>query len=371
MAADQRSALPRVPGIPWWGAIVLGATCTAVGFAYDAGSGGGELSAVFSIFYIAGCILAVLAVRQSGVFTAVIQPPLLLFGAVPTAYYLFHSSEITGIKDLLINCGYPLIERFPLMFFTSAVVLVIGLARWYVAMSARRGIAATDEPEKPEKPEKPKRERARARLTADETTVLEAVEETPTRRKRDRERPTERPSRAADAEEVPRKPRKATRPAPAAGTSRSRHARPPETEFGEPAPRPRRRPASPMGPPVDPEPRSRTRTPSSREPRRNLPPIDGSGGPSSRERRERPRRAEYDRPERGDRPSETRRRRSSDYEPYDTFEPRPTNGRDSTHHPVSRVRYRGDAGSDSGEPESRTPPRRPYASDADSWEYDV
>ena len=36
-----------------------------------------------------------------------------------------------GVKDLLINCGYPLIERFPLMFFTSAIVLLIGLARWY------------------------------------------------------------------------------------------------------------------------------------------------------------------------------------------------------------------------------------------------
>lgn len=370
MAADHRSALPRVPGIPWWGAIVLGVTCTAVGFAYDAGSGAGELSAVFAIFYTAGCVLAVLAVRQSGVFTAIIQPPLLLFGAVPTAYYLFHSSEIAGIKDLLINCGYPLIERFPLMFFTSAVVLVIGLARWYVAMSARRGIAADDEPETPEKPAKPKRERARARQTTDETTVLEAVEEAPTRRKR--ERPAERPGRAADVEESPRRPRKSTRPAPAAGTSRSRHARPPENEFGDPEPRPRRRPSAPMGPPVDPEPRSRTRTPSSREPRRNLPPIDERRERS--ERRERPRRAEYDRPDRADRPdrSEPRRRRAAEYEPYDTVEPGPTNGRDSTHHPVSRVRYRGDAGGDDrGEPESRQSPRRPYASDADSWEYDV
>jgi hypothetical protein len=369
VAADHRSALPRVPGIPWWGAIVLGATCTAIGFAYDAGSGAQDLSAVFAVFYVAGCLLAVLAVRQSGVFTAVIQPPLLLFASVPTAYYLFHSSEVGGIKDLLINCGYPLIERFPLMFFTSAVVLIIGLARWYMSLSARRGVATTDDDA--EEPEKPKRARARARATVDETTVLEAVEETPKRRKRERERPAERPSRVAAAEpeeiaEPPRRPRKSARPAPAAGTSRSRHARPPETEFGEPAPRPRRRPASPAGPPVDPEPRRRPRTPSSREPRRNLPPIDS---PSARapherpERRERPRRAEYERPERGER-QEPRRRRASDYE-FDGFEGRPTNG---THHPVSRVRYRGD---DAGEPESRPAPRRPYSSDADSWEYDV
>lgn len=369
--ADQRSALPRIPGIPWWGAIVLSATFTAIGFAYDAGSGTGELSTVFAVCYVAGCLLAVLAVRRSGVFTAVIQPPLLLFAAVPTAYYLFNSAEIGGIKDLLINCGYPLIERFPLMFFTSAVVLIVGLVRWYLSLSARRAAATHDEADAAEEPEKPKRARARARATVDETTVLDAVEETPARRGRERERPADRPSRVAatapeESADPPRRPRKSARPAPAAGTSRSRHARPPETEFGEPAPRPRRRPASPAGPPVDPEPRRRPRTPSSREPRRNLPPIDSPAarGPHERpERRERPRRAEYERPDRTER-SEPRRRRASDYE-FDGFEARPTNG---THHPVSRVRYRGD---DNGEPESRPAPRRPYSSDADSWEYDV
>ena len=79
-----------------------------------------------------------LAVRQSGVFTAVVQPPLILFVAVPGAYFLFHGGTIDGIKDILINCGYPLIERFPLMFFTSGVVLLIGMVRWYQGMSSRR-----------------------------------------------------------------------------------------------------------------------------------------------------------------------------------------------------------------------------------------
>lgn len=344
----------------------MAATSTAVGFAYDAGSGTKELSAVFTVFYVAGCLLAVLAVRQSGVFTAVIQPALILFVSVPTAYYLFNSSEIAGIKDVLINCGYPLIERFPMMFFTSAVVLIIGLARWYLSLSSRRGIAADDESGEPEKPEKPKR----ARRTADETTVLDAVEETPRRRTRERARPADRSSRAAavadEADDAPRRPARSPRPAPAAGTSRSRHARPPDTDLSEPTPRPRRRP----GPPVDPDARPRTRTASSREPRRNLPPIDSPtrGSYDRPERRERPRRAEYDRPER----SEPRRRRAADYDShdsYDGFEQRPTNG---SHHPVSRVRYRGDDNLDSGEPESRPRPRRPYnAADADSWEYDV
>ena len=35
-ALDRRSALPSIPGIPWWGAIVLAVTATAIGFAYAA-----------------------------------------------------------------------------------------------------------------------------------------------------------------------------------------------------------------------------------------------------------------------------------------------------------------------------------------------
>ena len=138
VTADHRSVHPNIPGVPWWGAVLIAVTATAIGFAFDAGSGDKELSLVFAAAYVVGCILAVLAVRQSSVFTAVIQPPLILFVTVPGAYFLFHGSTFTGLKDVLINCGYPLIERFPLMFFTSAAVLLIGMARWYNGMSTRR-----------------------------------------------------------------------------------------------------------------------------------------------------------------------------------------------------------------------------------------
>uniref|UniRef100_UPI0035ABD45F DUF6542 domain-containing protein n=1 Tax=Mycolicibacterium goodii TaxID=134601 RepID=UPI0035ABD45F len=118
--------------------MLLAVTATAIGFAFDAGSGNRELSSVFAVCYALGCLSAVLAVRQVGVFTAVIQPPLILFVAVPGAYFLFHGGQLGGMKDLAINCGYPLIERFPLMLFTSAAVLLIGLARWYFGLTTRR-----------------------------------------------------------------------------------------------------------------------------------------------------------------------------------------------------------------------------------------
>ncbi|MCW2663256.1 MAG: hypothetical protein JWP83_4408, partial [Mycobacterium sp.] len=42
-------------------------SATAIGYAIDAGSGHKELTHTFAGFYIAGCVLAVLAVRQDGV----------------------------------------------------------------------------------------------------------------------------------------------------------------------------------------------------------------------------------------------------------------------------------------------------------------
>ena len=96
---------------------------------------------VCAALYLTGCVAAVLVVRRSALFTAVVQPPLILFIAVPTAYYLFHRAEIAGVKDVLINCGYPLIQRFPLMLITSLLVLLIGLARWYLSSTDHLGEA--------------------------------------------------------------------------------------------------------------------------------------------------------------------------------------------------------------------------------------
>lgn len=390
MAADHRSALPQIPGLPWWGAAILAAAFAAIGVAYDAGSGNQALGGVFASLYVLGCVLAVLAVRQSGVFTAVIQPPLILFIAVPTAYFVFHGSTITGVKDLLINCGYPLIERFPLMFFTSATVLLIGMVRWYLRTAARRGVPRDADA-------------APVDATPDEADDQAA---TPTSARRSRRSTTPRASRAASAaaaavaatadDEAPRAPRRPSRTAAPAsqrsgaaagtGSRRSRHSRPPETEVIDPASsRPRRRSAPPVDSPAEPRRRPRAGEPrESREPRegreprerRPLPPLDRRSAYERPERSERPQRRERpdpferpERPERADRP-QRRPRVSSDYEPY---EPPPTSRSGAgggTHHPVSRVRYR-DAEDGDSRTEHRSKPRPSRHSAPDSWEYDV
>jgi hypothetical protein len=345
VTADHRSAHPNIPGVPWWGAVLLAVTFTAVGFAFDAGSGGKELSMVFAAAYTLGCIFAVLGVRQSGIFTAVIQPPLILFVAVPTSYFLFHGAQFTGIKDTLINFGYPLIERFPLMFFTSAAVLLIGMGRWYYGMSSRRRAARAGAKEATGTRVSSVTSKVSALLTGEpaDADVDSAPEP---RRKHTIERPSRAAKSAADKPAAARSSRTTKRPAP----SRSRHARPPETEIIEPvAERPRkpRTPRQSEQPPVPPaEPRRRPRT-STREPRKAVPPGE--------------RRAAYERPE--------RRRRVDDYEPRESHG---SNG-NGTHHPVSRVRYRGGAEEgDSRAEQHRTRPRSSRSPwDAESWEYDV
>lgn len=346
---DHRSAHPNIPGVPWWGAVLLAVTLTAVGFAYDAGSGDKDLSAIFAAMYVAGCIFAVLAVRQSGIFTAVIQPPLILFGAVPTAYFLFHGGQLGGLKDLAINCGYPLIERFPLMFFTSAAVLLIGMGRWYTGMSSRRGAArSTDDDTKDKASSRVASvtSKVSSLLTGEPAESDDSAEDTDTTQSPRRRHTIDRSTRAAkSSERTTRTPRTAKRATP----SRSRHARPPETEIIEPVAERPRRPRTPRQsdqPPVPPaEPRRRSRTSSTREPRKAVPPTD--------------RRSSYERPE--------RRRRMDDY----PREPHVSNG-NGTHHPISRVRYRGDADDSDNRAEYRTRPRSSRSDwEADSWEYDI
>lgn len=320
--------------------MLLAVTMTAVGFAYDAGSGAKELSIVFAAAYAIGCVAAVLAVRQAGLFTAVIQPPLILFVAVPTAYFLFHGSQITGIKDTLINFGYPLIERFPVMFFTSAAVLLIGMARWYYGMSTRRASPSSSSAEESTGTGlTSKMSSLFSRAPADEDAADADEAEAPGRR-HTIERPS-RPAKAAKANST-----RTGRPAKRVAPSRSRHARPPDTEIIEPvAERPRRpRSTRQTESPPPAEPRRRPRASSTG--RRAVPPAAD-------------RRTGYDRSE--------RRRRYDDYEPQ---EPQAANG-NGTHHPISRVRYRGDADDAERRTEYRTPPRSRREREPESWEYDI
>ncbi len=329
MPAGHRSAHPDFPGVPWWGAVLVAVAATVVGFAFDAAAGEKELGAVFATFYAIGCLLAVLAVRQSGIFTAVIQPPLILFAAVPVSYYLFHSGEISDLRGLAINCGYPLIERFPLMFFTSAAVLLIGMARWYYGTSEDTTTTGNAT--------KSTGTGLIAALMAKASTLVNGApagdKAKPKRRRHAAER-AQRPARAGSRAQSAGRQRTPVDPAtrrPARRTAppRPRHGRQPDGETFEPQRPGRARPGHRNEPPQPPT-ESRRRA---RDPRRQPPPEE--------------RRPVYDRPRR----------------------PANGSGRSSgNHHPISRVRYRG-IDDDEQAPEYPTRARRSRGWEADYRDY--
>ncbi|MBS4730666.1 hypothetical protein MSM1_20905 [Mycobacterium sp. SM1] len=331
VAAEHRSIHPSVPGVPWWAAVVIAATATALGYAFDAGSGAKQLTNVFAALYASGCVAAVIAVRQSGIFTAVIQPPLILFVSVPGAYWLFHGAKITGLRDILINCGYPLIERFPLMASTSAGVLLIGIVRWSLGRAAR-----------------PRTKSAGAAG------------------------PVARPAASRSRRVAP-----ARDDTPEAPVGRARRrSRAPDGEAAEP-PAPRRRSRVPHEPDL----RGRPPREIGRDPRVRTGRATAEIGRDPRVRAGRPLR-EIGRDPRV--PTGRATARDSRYDPYEPLEPgeplppfgrrrRPApptaDGTTATHHPISRVRYRGSAGDEEGPVGPKTWSTRD--STAESWEYDI
>jgi hypothetical protein len=328
------SVHPNVPGVPWWGAVMIAVTATAIGFAFDAG-GGRDLTHAFAALYMIGCIVAVLMVRQSGIFTAVVQPPMILFVSVPGAYFLFHGAKVTGFKDIVINCVYPLIERFPLMVFTSGAVLLIGLGRWFVGSSR----SAADGP-----------------ATTGPSASLRAKIGGIFSRSDDNKEPDLKRRHAVE------RPRSTRSPQPAAAARRAEPPRP-------------RRPRPPLIEDDLPPQRSRRRPPASWEPegpvelpRRRAPAARTTRNPYDR-REPHERRAPHDRRSRYDSPD------PYSYDPFEAYEAPPPrrpvpNGANGAHHPISRVRYRGSP-ADTDTRQERPVRSRSRSSEAEGWEYDI
>lgn len=350
--------------MPWYAALLLAVTATAIGYGIDAGHK--ELTHVFAGFYIAGCVAAVLAVRQDGLFTAIIQPPLILFGAVPGAYWLFHDGKVGHLKDLLINCGYPLIERFPLMLGTAGVVLLIGLGRWYFGMT-QRTTATTKTPEDAEAAEHTS---AFAGIVAKLQAILhpdtdEEVAATGEARRGRAAKTSSRTRRASAGDRSARAHSRRTRePLDEPDERRSKRrssASARDHDVAEPPRRSRRRPR----PDGDPDPRGQSR----REPRTRRSPYERPYNDQPR-----PRGSRFDGGDRyGDSYDAPGRYDSYDrYEPtYDPKRRRTPNGNNGTHHPISQVRYREGSDEPSAERRNRSRaygrPQRPPT----EWEYDA
>ncbi|CDZ92126.1 hypothetical protein QM787_03330 [Rhodococcus ruber] len=195
MPLDMRSVAPTVPGVPWWGAVLVAAGSTLLGFLIDAARGN-ELGSAFSAFYVLGCVAAVAAVQHRALFTAMAQPPLLLLVAVPIAQEFLVESGGGGLKDLALNVAYPLVNRFPVMLTATVAVLVVGGLRIFLSRSQvpaparppRRGARAAGAPSRDSqldrdgggaaKPARGRRARAAARPPASTKASVRQVADT-------------------------------------------------------------------------------------------------------------------------------------------------------------------------------------------------
>ncbi|WP_040586001.1 DUF6542 domain-containing protein [Segniliparus rugosus] len=134
----KRSALLGFPGVPWWGAVAVAVVCTAIGAAVDVPTPSSSMGDPFNWLYGIGCVLAALVVANTGLFTAAVQPSLVLFVSVPMAAWLFSPSEQVSGKGGVLFLAVPLISRFPWMAWVSGIVLAICVVRWGLWRLAQR-----------------------------------------------------------------------------------------------------------------------------------------------------------------------------------------------------------------------------------------
>jgi hypothetical protein len=148
--------------------VLIAALPTAVGIGIDMflSSKPGML---FTALYVVGCVLAVTLVRRSSVFGAMVQPPLVLAVTMPVIVLITGSGNSTGggTSSKVLSIASPLINGFPVMACTTALVLGIGLVRMFGTQRAPRADDDLDGPtrstKKRAKQADPRREKAEPR----------------------------------------------------------------------------------------------------------------------------------------------------------------------------------------------------------------
>lgn len=124
----EQSVLADRRGLPWWGAVLLAFAMTGLGIVIDVVRVD-TLTQLFLIFYAVGCVAAVLAVAHRHLFTAVVQPPLVLAITVPVVVRALGGGSTGGLRNAALELVLPLVNGFPTMALTSVATVVLGLLR--------------------------------------------------------------------------------------------------------------------------------------------------------------------------------------------------------------------------------------------------
>ena len=136
LSLADSSVLTSVRGWPSWAVVLLTVGLTFAGTAVD-GLTTGALSWGLRIGFYLGVVLAALLVRRASIFTAMIQPPLVLVFGIVVGGWLFTNA------GGLYGTALKIIGSFPTMAIGTALAVIIGLIR-IVAQPLRssRGHAA-------------------------------------------------------------------------------------------------------------------------------------------------------------------------------------------------------------------------------------
>ncbi|WP_339122664.1 DUF6542 domain-containing protein [Pseudonocardia sp. D17] len=125
----DRSIIGTVLGIPPVAALGVAVAFTGLGVLIDV-LRSGTAGIVFKVGFFTGCLLAVMWVRRRSLFLPIVQPPLLVAVLVPVMVLLVGPSRSGGgTTETLLLVGAPLINSFPTMATTTAVVVGIGIGR--------------------------------------------------------------------------------------------------------------------------------------------------------------------------------------------------------------------------------------------------
>ncbi|MET0966032.1 MAG: DUF6542 domain-containing protein [Nakamurella sp.] len=138
IATADASVLSTVRGWPSWAVILLALVLTLGGTAVD-GVTTGVLAWGLRIGFYLGVILAALVVRRGSIFTAMVQPPLVvIFGLVVGGMLFTNAGGLYGTALRIIG-------TFPTMAIGTAAAVLIGLIR-ILAQPLRSGRGATRPP---------------------------------------------------------------------------------------------------------------------------------------------------------------------------------------------------------------------------------
>ena len=122
MQPADSSVLLTVRGVPSWAAILIALVIGAIGMLAGHSNGQYTVGWVFGAIFTVGVVLATLAVRRGSLFTAMVQPPIVL------TLLVFGTFRFFGGQGNIFSAS-KIVTSFPIMAVATGVALLLGLVR--------------------------------------------------------------------------------------------------------------------------------------------------------------------------------------------------------------------------------------------------